>query len=83
MTDSYDYWDIQTGEGLYDYELETRYDEMLDEIYGTVSVAGYEYDTSQVLREVDPIAHRVGFSDWLDSEIGETITETQPEADEE
>jgi hypothetical protein len=52
---------------LQDYELEELYKESLDEIYGTVKVAGYEYDTSRALYELDPIAYRVGFSDWLDS----------------
>ena len=40
---------------------------MLDECYGTISVAGMEYDTSRALYELDPIAYRVGFNDWLDS----------------
>lgn len=52
---------------LQDYELEEQYKEMLDECYGTVKVAGMEYDTSRALYELDPIAYRVGFSDWLDS----------------
>jgi hypothetical protein len=44
------------------------YDEMLDEVYGDVFVASYSYNTSYLLKEVDPIAYRVGFSDWQDSE---------------
>lgn len=74
----YDVWDIYTGEGVSDYELHERYDDMLDDVYGEVSIAGYEYSTSNALKNVDPIAYRVGFADWLDSEIGETLTETQP-----
>jgi len=42
------------------------YDEMLDEIYGDVNIAGHQYSTSRALSEVDPIAYRVGFSDYLD-----------------
>lgn len=49
-------------------EAIAAYDEMLDEAYGPVRVAGYEFDTSRVLREMDPIAYRVGFFDWLDGE---------------
>lgn len=52
---------------LEDYELEEQYKEMLDEVYGMVKVAGYEYETSRALYELDPIAYRVGFNDWLDS----------------
>ena len=47
-----------------DYELEELYKEMLDECYGTVTVAGMEYETSRALYELDPIAYRVGFNDW-------------------
>jgi hypothetical protein len=52
---------------LQDYELEDLYKNMLDECYPPVMVAGMEYDTSRALYELDPIAYRVGFSDYLDS----------------
>lgn len=75
----YDYWDLQSGEGISDYELHNRYDEMLDEVYGVVSIAGLDgYTTSSLLKDADPIAYRCGFSDWIDSELGETITEDEP-----
>lgn len=51
---------------LQDYELEELYKEMLDECYPPVKVAGMEYDTSRALYELDPIAYRTGFNDWLD-----------------
>lgn len=76
----YEYWDIQTGEGLSDYELHQRYDEMLDEVYENATIAGMEYSTSSALKQVDPVAYRVGFSDWIDSELGETITDIDPES---
>jgi hypothetical protein len=56
------------------YELEQAYNDTLDEIYGTVIIAGYEYNTSQALKEVDPIAYAVGMSDFesgLDEDIDE------------
>lgn len=74
MAHDYEYWDIQTGEGLTDSELYERYDDMLDEVYGEPM----GYPASHILREVDPIAYRVGFSDWLDAETGETITDEEP-----
>ena len=46
-----------------------RYDEMLDECFGVVSVAGISYDTSNLLKSTDPITYRCGFNDWLDAEI--------------
>lgn len=48
-------------------DIEEAYREWLDEAYGSVSVAGMEFDTSRLLEEVDPIAFRVGCSDF-DSE---------------
>lgn len=77
---SFDYWDIETGEGITDYELHRRYDEMLDETVEPWCIGDMYYDPSRVLKEVDPIAYRVGFSDWLDSELGETLTDEDPEA---
>lgn len=43
------------------YEM---YDDSLDEIYGDFMGS---YPASRVLKEVDPIAYRVGFHDYVDS----------------
>ena len=77
---SFDYWDINTGEGITDYEMHRRYDEMLDEITGDVVIGTLRYSASEVLKGVDPIAYRVGFSEFVDSELGETISEDEPES---
>lgn len=53
---------------LQDYEIEEQYKNMLDECYGVVNIAGMEYDTSYALRECDPIAYRVGLSDYEGTE---------------
>ena len=47
-----------------DYEIEQEYKDMLDDVYGAVDIAGFKYETSQALKEVDPIAYRVGLSDY-------------------
>ena len=57
------------GDGLTGWELHERYDEVLDEVYEPVTVTGMQYQTSRALRELDPIAYRCGFNDWLDSEV--------------
>lgn len=49
------------------YELYEQYDEMLDEVYGEVQIGGYSYYTSNVLKNVDPIAYEEGFNDYVDS----------------
>ena len=55
------------GEELYEYEFKERFNEMLDDAYGTLSVAGLEFDASRVLEELDPIAHRLAMYDYADS----------------
>lgn len=42
------------------------YDEALDE-QGEVKIGTLTFYPSQILKECDPIAYRVGFSDWLDA----------------
>lgn len=51
---------------LQDYELEELYKDFINETTETVKIWGMEYAPATVLLEVDPIAYRVGFSDWLD-----------------
>ena len=62
-------------EPVSDHELDSMYREMLDEIYGPVSIAGYEYETSQALADVDPVAYRCGFSDYISSLLEDVLTE--------
>lgn len=45
-----------------------QYNDMLDEVYDTVNIGNLSYTASQVLSQVDPVAYRTGFNDWLDSE---------------
>lgn len=49
-------------------DLYSLYDDFLDECYGDTVVAGASYSTSYALKELDPIAYRCGFVDWLDAE---------------
>lgn len=54
-----------------DDNIEELYSEFLDEAHGSVSVAGLEYETSDVLKEVDPTAFRCGCVDWRGEEFEE------------
>lgn len=56
---------------LSDRELDSMYQEFLDDVYPDCSIAGYNYSTSLALREVDPTAYRCGFNDWLDAEVSD------------
>jgi len=49
------------------YDLEEMYEEMLNDCYGVVEVAGITYDTARVLKDTDPIAYQVGMSDYASS----------------
>lgn len=48
-------------------ELEAVFDEYLDEVYPEVEIAGVTFSPSQIMAEVDPIAYRCGFNDWMDA----------------
>ena len=45
-------------------EAENMFDEMLDECNPVFKIGTLEYSTSWVLKRVDPIAYRVGLSDY-------------------
>lgn len=57
-----------------DYELEQHFNDLLDEAWGTVIIAGMEYSTSYALKECDPIAYRVALSDF-ESQLEDEDTE--------
>ena len=61
----FDYVDADTGEGYTDYELHVMFDEFLNEVHGTASIAGMTYDTARVFKEVDPTTYSVSFDDWI------------------
>lgn len=52
-------------ETITEYEAYQRYDDMLNECYPEVDICGYTYTPSHALKEVDPIAYRVGFNDFV------------------
>jgi len=52
-----------------EWELIERYDDMLQETFGMVSVMGFEYPTPQVLKDTDPTAYWVGLDEFADSLI--------------
>ncbi len=55
--------------------LYARYDEILDECYEVTTIGYLEYDSSYVLKCCDKTAYNCGYNDYLDSEIGESITD--------
>lgn len=68
-------------------EAVERYEDILDS-EGPLTLAGMSYARSYVLREVDPVAYRCGFNDFVDSLSedgiyveGLTDSEMEPEDD--
>lgn len=53
-------------------DLKDRFDATLDDIYGTVKIAGFDYPTSDALYCVDATAYRCAFADWV-SEASDTL----------
>ena len=48
-------------------EFLVMYNEMLDECYPVVKIGYSEFYASEVFRECDPIAYRLGLADYADS----------------
>lgn len=45
-------------------QLETIYDELLDDCYPVYKIGDLTFYPSQILKECDPIAYRCGLSDF-------------------
>lgn len=54
------------------------YEELLDELYGTITIGTLEYNAGYILREVDPIAFDCGRDDEVDSIVKEIINAKEP-----
>lgn len=49
-------------------ETVDAYNAMLNECYDNLTIAGMEFDTSDALNKLDPIAYKCGWIDWCDAE---------------
>lgn len=49
----------------HEYELQESYEEMLNECYDVINICGYEYEPAKALRDIDPVAYREGFMEYL------------------
>ena len=54
---------------LNEYELESMFDDWLDEVEGVVTLLGrYEYSAAEAIKRIDPILYRECYFEWLDAE---------------
>ena len=51
-----------------------EYNEWLDETYGVIEIGWGRYYASVILKENDPIAYEVGYTDWLDAMAEEEVS---------
>lgn len=61
-----EYIDTSTHEILDDDDMHDRYDEWINDVHGNVSIGNATFSPSDILKELDPIAYRAGFSDFID-----------------
>lgn len=51
---------------LSEEDAKANYDALIDECYPMVKIGYSEFYPSEVLKECDPIAYRIGFADYVD-----------------
>ena len=74
---SYTAYKDESGQHYSEQDMVDQFEGMLDEVYGTVSVAGMEYGTARALKDLDPIAYRCWLLDYIDgAEVEEVSFET-------
>lgn len=49
------------------YSNDSYYDDMLDEVYGSIDICGIEYDASLALYRTDKVAYNVGKDEYYDA----------------
>jgi hypothetical protein len=77
--------DYYTADGtpITEYELETQFDEMLDDVYGDIEIFGrYHYSYSRAVESLDPILYREAFLEYVDGLLTDSeLFETDPTED--
>lgn len=56
-------------------DCEELFDQMLDESQEMISIGSLEYSPSDVLKNVDPTTYRCAVNDYIDSLVGECLTD--------
>lgn len=60
-------------EALSDEDMEERFMGLISEIYGNVSICGYNWDAAEALKRLDPVAFDQELSAFIDNEHNETL----------
>jgi hypothetical protein len=76
------YYNTTTGAGISDTELVDMHDDMLDELYPMITMGTLSWSPAYVLRNLDPIAHRISVSEYIGQLVDDgELTDTPPTAD--
>lgn len=73
---SYTAYRNEDGELFTEDQVEDMFDDMLNDCYPTVDIAGYEYSPATALERVDPIAYRSEFLNYVDAYYAEESFES-------
>ena len=60
---------------LEDLDYHNDYDEAIDDCYGPVHIGPCSYSPAQVLKAVDPVEYRCGYTDWINDRIADLIND--------
>lgn len=76
------YRDGYTGDELSESELESRFNDFLEDTHPErIVIAGLEFSPSEILKKVDQIAYRETYLNWLNGEIEDGIVTEDEEED--
>lgn len=56
---------------IHKHQLEQMHEQMLNDIFETVTICGYEWNAGTALRRLDSIAFSIGCDAWVDDMISD------------
>lgn len=57
------------GDTVSEWELESQFEEMINESYPLVEIIGMYFEPGRALKELDPIAFRESFLNYIDGMV--------------
>ena len=57
------------GDTVSEWELEEQFEDMLNDVYPMIEIVGMYFESGTALKELDPIAFREAFLDYINSQV--------------
>lgn len=57
------------GDTVSEWELEEQFEDMLNDVYPMIEIVGMYFEPGAALKELDPIAYRESFLDYINSQV--------------